>query len=228
MSTRQPFKRISAVSARSLIERGDVMILDVRDDKAYAKAHLPEARHMTVALLSSVIENTPHTVPVLLYCYRGFASAEYAQIFSDFRFQEVYTLEGGYEAWQKVMEKRPTLDRWLTTHGFRRGNTNAALANGTTPLMKATLTSQPDVIQALLKRGADVTARNSEGFTALDMAVSRECASLLRSAMLQVAPGAQVARAAIPVQPVSEEPTKLSANDRSSASWPQARTSVSA
>ena len=48
-----------------------------------------------------MLSATPKDAPVLIYCYHGNASQEFAQIFSDFRFREVYSLDGGYEAWSK-------------------------------------------------------------------------------------------------------------------------------
>lgn len=101
MQERKPYKRIDLKTAGDLLNRDDVLIVDVRDAKDYAKQHIPEARHVTIGNLAAILNSTPKDTPVLVYCYRGYASQEYAQTFSDFRFQEVYSLDGGFDEWLK-------------------------------------------------------------------------------------------------------------------------------
>ena len=38
---------------------------------------------------------------LLIYCYHGHTSQHLAEFFSDFGFKDVYSLEGGYEAWKE-------------------------------------------------------------------------------------------------------------------------------
>lgn len=106
MRQRTPFQQIDAKEARSLIARNDVLILDVRDTAAYNKSHIKGARNVSILSLSDVINATPRSVIVLIYCYHGYASQEYAQIFTDFGFPIVYSLRGGYEAWGKWQPDR--------------------------------------------------------------------------------------------------------------------------
>lgn len=100
MVPRKPFKHIDAAAARELISREDVLIVDVRDAKAYEQSRIPKARHVTIANLANTLNSVAKDMPILIYCYRGYASQEYAQTFSDFRFQEVYSLDGGYDGWK--------------------------------------------------------------------------------------------------------------------------------
>jgi len=100
MMPRKPFQRIDMQAASELLSRDDLLIVDVRDEKAFKKSHIPEAKHVTIANLAAILDAAPKDIPILIYCYRGYASQEYAQTFSDFRFQEVYSLDGGYDAWQ--------------------------------------------------------------------------------------------------------------------------------
>ena len=54
---------------------------------------------------------------------------------------------------------------------------------GITPLMIAVLENQPDVVRSLLNAGADRSAVDGDGFTALrlaDICKRTECARLLR------------------------------------------------
>ncbi|MBO0752428.1 MAG: hypothetical protein J2P53_09965, partial [Bradyrhizobiaceae bacterium] len=47
------------------------------------------------------IGSTRKTAPILIYCYRGNASQEYAKILCDFGFEDVLSLDGGFEAWSR-------------------------------------------------------------------------------------------------------------------------------
>jgi thiosulfate/3-mercaptopyruvate sulfurtransferase len=101
MTSRPPFRRIAVGEAEALLARDGVVLLDVRAADAFRAGHIDGARHLTMAEVSAVLSATPKDAPVLIYCYHGNASQEFAQIFSDFRFREVYSLDGGYEAWSK-------------------------------------------------------------------------------------------------------------------------------
>src|SRR6266568_8889111 len=76
------------------------------------------------ANISAVLGTTAKAQPILIYCYHGNASREYAQIFSDFGFSEVYSLDGGYEAWRTrpTASESPMLDvslqDWLAAQKF--------------------------------------------------------------------------------------------------------------
>lgn len=100
MSARVPFQRINVADAEKLIrDNSDVVILDVRDCDSYKRGHLDGAHNVTILDLFGFIDRIPKDAPVLIYCYHGYASQEYAQLFSDFRYTHVHSLEGGYQAW---------------------------------------------------------------------------------------------------------------------------------
>jgi rhodanese-related sulfurtransferase len=175
MSERTPFKRIDVQGAKELILRHDVRVLDVRDAQSFGGTHIKGARNVSVTNLTSVIEATARSMPILIYCYHGYASQEYAQIFSDFGFSQVFSLDGGYEAWTKrpgaddgALDK--TLQHWLTGNGFLTKDINAVIANGTTPLMKASHTGHTEIMRAIIAAGGTLDVRNADGNNALWLA----------------------------------------------------------
>lgn len=176
MRQRTPFQRIGVPKAWSLIERSGVLLFDVRDTAAFGRGHISGAQNVSIANLDTILTATARSMPVLIYCYHGYASQEYAQIFSDFGFSEVYSLDGGYEAWCKAKraasraEPGAALRRWLAAQGFDSDNVNAVIANGTTPLMKASHGGQTKIVQALLAAGVQLEARNADGNNALWLA----------------------------------------------------------
>lgn len=176
MRQRTPFRRIGLDEARPLLRRDDVAVFDVRDAASFARGSIEGARRISMANLSAVIGAMPKAAPVLIYCYRGNASQDYAQIFSDFGFSEVYSLDGGYEVWSKQpsLASRGTVDdtvrQWLATHGFPPDDINATIGNGTTPIMKASHAGESDILRRLLAAGARLDARNADGNNALWLA----------------------------------------------------------
>ena len=107
MKQRTPFQRIDVEAAEALLSRGDPLVLDARDAGSFATSRIDGAQPVSSATLGDVISATARTRPILIYCYHGNASREYAQTFSDFGFSEVYSLDGGYDAWRT----RPAADK---------------------------------------------------------------------------------------------------------------------
>jgi len=172
MRQRSPFRRIGLAEAEAVLQRADVLVLDTRDPDSYAAAHMDGAVRTSHANLSGLIGGTPKHRPILIYCYHGNASQDYAQTFSDFGFAEVYSLDGGYEAWrmreapQAAMD--PALAPWLAEKGFASGD--AVLANRATPLMIAAHGGDGEIVRRLLAAGAAPNARNGDGNTAVWLA----------------------------------------------------------
>lgn len=176
MRVRTPYRRIAAREASRLLDNPAVLRFDVRDTAAFAAGHLPQARHLTFSGLAEVIAATAKDRPILIYCYHGNASREYAQALSDFGFTDVASLDGGYEAYASFAQaNRPAgsgdaLGAWLESQGFGPREIDGRGANGMTPLMWACREGMADMVAALLAAGADIEARNADGNTALWLA----------------------------------------------------------
>jgi rhodanese-related sulfurtransferase len=100
MTRERSFQIIDIEAARDLIRGGEALIVDVRDETAFDKSHIAAAQRVADANLYDVLSSTPKTRAILIYCYHGHASRTYAKIFADFGFREVYSLDGGFEAWR--------------------------------------------------------------------------------------------------------------------------------
>lgn len=177
MAERVPFRCIGVKEADALLKDSRTLTLDVRDAGAYGAAHVAGARNITFSGLSEIIGGTGKATPVLIYCYHGHASREFAQTLSDFGFREVYSLDGGYEAWQSwehaqapTLTPDATLAGWLVGLGFPADGVNATVENGMTPLMKAAREGLGGIIERLVAHGAALDQRNADGNTALWLA----------------------------------------------------------
>lgn len=84
--------RISASEALTLLAQDDATVFDVRDSAAY------QAGHLAMERIPAWSKRLNKDAPVLVYCYHGNSSQEYAQMLADFRFNRVYSVDGGFAA----------------------------------------------------------------------------------------------------------------------------------
>lgn len=170
--------RLNAAQVADLLAAGAVKVLDSRDPAAFERSHIAGSTRLDGGNLDQLLMTLPKAQPVLLVCYHGNASQTYAQMFADFRFQQVYDLIGGYTAWeshlappqQTVAPQSIALSEWLAGHGFALDNINATIANQTTPLMHAARLGDLAIVKELIASGADLNARNADGNQALWLA----------------------------------------------------------
>lgn len=173
------YTHISTAAARNLIRDKSPVILDVRDVNAYSDARIPNAIHVTLSTIKSVAKQFRRDMPLLIYCYRGHASQDFAELFSDFGFGEVYSLDGGFHAWHAedaeierptagppVVNSDPVTD-WMLDQGGDPDNPNALLPDGTAPLIKASQQGHADIVEALVEAGADIACTDGFGNDAL-------------------------------------------------------------
>ena len=93
------YQRIPAAQALALIAaESTAMVFDVRDAASYQRGHLPGAAHLAEDRLPGWFRRLGKEQPVIIYCYHGNASQTFAQMFVDFRFSRVFSVDGGYEA----------------------------------------------------------------------------------------------------------------------------------
>ena len=93
------FRCLSADEALGLIrDEPAVTVFDVRDVASYQRGHLDGAAHLSEDRVMPWMRRLDRDAPVLIYCYHGNASKTYAQMFVDFRYRRVFSVDGGYEA----------------------------------------------------------------------------------------------------------------------------------
>jgi len=92
------FRCLSASAAAELIRNEPTAtVFDVRDMASYQKAHVDGAAHLSEDRLLAWMKRLPKETPVVIYCYHGNASKTFAQMFIDFRYTQVFSVDGGYE-----------------------------------------------------------------------------------------------------------------------------------
>lgn len=93
---------IELKQAKQLINNSDqCLIVDIRDIDSYNQSHIEKAVHLSNDNINQFISTTDKSTPILVYCYKGNSSKEAAHYLLHQGFQTVYSLEGGFEAWQQ-------------------------------------------------------------------------------------------------------------------------------
>jgi rhodanese-related sulfurtransferase len=161
------------------------IILDHRDPKSYASAHLPDAKPVSDRLIMHLMRANKET-PVLVYCYHGNSSRDLATLLVNFGFRDVYSLEGGWQAWSRYSASRRTtisaeLQQWLNKHKFSGADINSRIENGMSALMQAALMAERGYVRELLDAGVDVNLVNDDENNALWFACFSEDPGIIRS-----------------------------------------------
>lgn len=177
------FQRISPAHAADHIRRlragiQPLALFDTRDERSFSQGHIKGADRLTEHDFGDVIAALPKDIPVMIYCYHGNASQVYASMFSDFRFSEVYSVDGGYEALAPVLPDPPALGKdsskaladFIAEYHFDAANLDSPWDHALTPLMRAALLGRDDLAEELLAHSVNVHLRNSDGNNALWLA----------------------------------------------------------
>ena len=99
MSNPKNFQCLPASEAAALIRsEAKPAVFDVRDVVDYRQGHLADAVHLAESRLAAWFGQLAKDQAIIIYCYRGNASRVFAQMFADFRFTRVFSVDGGYSS----------------------------------------------------------------------------------------------------------------------------------
>jgi thiosulfate sulfurtransferase len=94
------FKCISIDEAKKLIDAGEVTIADVRDPGTFLAGNIGNAINVQQENVEEFLSTSDKNRPLIVYCYHGHSSQGAADHFFNQGFTEVYSMDGGYEAWR--------------------------------------------------------------------------------------------------------------------------------
>ena len=97
----EQFAHISVQEAQQKLSEGIVKVVDIRDDASFEAGHIKDSTHLTNGSLHSFMADVEFDMPVIVCCYHGISSQQAAQFLIHQGFEEVYSLDGGFEAWRK-------------------------------------------------------------------------------------------------------------------------------
>ncbi|MCE0493530.1 thiosulfate sulfurtransferase GlpE [Vibrio salinus] len=95
-------KHIDVHGAHKLMEDEEIVLVDIRDPQSYRSVHAVSAYHLTNDTIVSFMNQVDFDQAVLVMCYHGISSMSAAQYLINQGFEDVYSIDGGFEAWQKA------------------------------------------------------------------------------------------------------------------------------
>jgi thiosulfate sulfurtransferase len=96
------FHQIDVNQALKLIEESGAKLADIRDPQSFALAHAKGAFHLTNDTMVHFMGEVEFDAPILVMCYHGISSQGAAQYLVNQGFEQVYSIEGGFEAWNRA------------------------------------------------------------------------------------------------------------------------------
>lgn len=95
------YEEVTARQVKDLLTTCDPILLDIRDSRSYRDGHIEGAMLSHDGLMDTLIRKREYDRPLVIYCYHGTSSRNLAEFFSALGFEQVYSMRGGYLAWQK-------------------------------------------------------------------------------------------------------------------------------
>lgn len=93
------FKHIDVLHTAELQQQGAVLV-DIRDPESFAVAHVLGAIHLDNYSLAEFIAQADLDAPTIVICYHGHSSQGAAHYLYQQGFEQVYSMDGGFEAWR--------------------------------------------------------------------------------------------------------------------------------
>ena len=99
-------RAMSPTDAQTRATAGSVRLVDVRppDERAIATAPVP---HATLDDGPGALDSLPKATPLAFLCHHGGRSAQAAEHFRQLGFSDVYSVEGGIDAWAELDSNIP-------------------------------------------------------------------------------------------------------------------------
>ena len=95
------FECINVEQAHQKLQQSAAVLVDIRDLQSFAMGHTPGAFHLTNDTLGAFMRDNDFETPVLVMCYHGNSSKGAAQYLLQQGYDQVYSVDGGFDAWHR-------------------------------------------------------------------------------------------------------------------------------
>jgi rhodanese-related sulfurtransferase len=95
---------ISASEAQAQSDRGEAVLIDVREDDDWREDHAKGAKHLERGVIELEIEEQVPDLktPIICYCGGGSRSALVAESLQKMGYENVRSMAGGFRAWKEA------------------------------------------------------------------------------------------------------------------------------
>jgi len=91
---------VDVEAAKSHLDAGDALFVDIRDPGSYGEAHVPGATHIGDHNVQQFVNETDPDQRVIVYCYHGHSSLGAVAYFREHGLENVASMRGGFEGWR--------------------------------------------------------------------------------------------------------------------------------
>jgi rhodanese-related sulfurtransferase len=98
--TTKTMQDIEATTLKMWLERGEALLIDVREPPEYAAEHIPDAQLLPLSTFDPARVSQEARKKVVLHCVMGMRSAQAGQKLLDAGYTTVYNFRGGVQAWK--------------------------------------------------------------------------------------------------------------------------------
>ncbi len=95
-------KQVTPQEAKAMIDKGGVIVIDVRTTREYKKGTIPGALHISRGLLELKVTKaiTDPNQKIIVFCAKGGRGALATKTLMEMGYKNVYNLKGGIKAWK--------------------------------------------------------------------------------------------------------------------------------
>lgn len=97
-------QQLTAREFQERLARGELTVLDVREDWELQEARLPDCVHIPMAQVPARLKELDPARPVVVICHHGMRSLQVAQFLEKKGFADVANLVGGIDAWSEQID----------------------------------------------------------------------------------------------------------------------------
>jgi rhodanese-related sulfurtransferase len=98
--TTKTMQDVETTTLKMWLERGEALLIDVREPLEYAAEHIPDAQPLPLSTFDPARVPQEAGKKVVLHCVMGMRSAQAGQKLLDAGFTTVYNFRGGVQAWK--------------------------------------------------------------------------------------------------------------------------------
>jgi rhodanese-related sulfurtransferase len=102
-----PYANLDVSQAKQLIDKGDVVVLDVRTDREFNAGHIEGARQLDFFGddFADELAKLPKDKSYVVYCASGNRSGQAVNMMKEMHFEEAHNMLGGIGAWSSKSYK---------------------------------------------------------------------------------------------------------------------------
>ncbi|MDW8214034.1 MAG: rhodanese-like domain-containing protein [Roseiflexaceae bacterium] len=93
---------VDVATARAIMGRDDVVLLDVREPEEYAAGHIPGVQLIPMGTVPARLSDIPTDKTVIVTCRSGNRSGQITDFLRRNGFTRVHNMRGGILAWQRA------------------------------------------------------------------------------------------------------------------------------